>query len=418
MLRSLTSALDPAKLRSPFVRTVALLSLSVTLFWSAVYYSFATMLPLWEAEEGWNRTALTALFAGSVLLSAVIAPRIGRWIDAGHGPALVGYGSIWAVLVLALAPFAPNLWIFSALWISLGFAMATTLYEPVFAMVTRAYDAKARRVITIVTLIGALAGTLAFPLVHGLGEIGGWRFASFVLAGLLAFVAAPIHVFVARRLERLAADRGDAESSPKSGRAKPDHQPGAQPVTMPAPAPAERRNLILITAAFALAGGSHGLIVNHILPIMASFGFSGDTAVLAASAIGPMQLLARLTVLGTEERFSARAIAVSSFAALGVSALCLLGAAALPLLLIGFGILQGYGYGSVSIMRPVLLRESVGMAAFGEKSGQMARAYIGAVALAPFIGSLLWQLGGYALALSVCTAACLAAALLVSRLET
>ncbi|MER0237355.1 MFS transporter [Fulvimarina sp. MAC8] len=406
----------PAKTKSPFVWTITLLSVSVTLFWSAIYYSFATMLPLWESEEGWDRTALTALFAGSVLLSAVIAPRIGRLIDAGRGPVLVASGAAWAVFVLALAPFAPNIWVFSVLWISLGFAMATTLYEPVFAMVTRAYDAKARRVITIVTLIGALAGTLAFPLVHVLGEIGGWRFASWVLAALIAFPAAPLHVFVAHRLEKLADGRAEPANATATATAR--HGAMAPARSSQTGVADERRNLILLTTAFALAGGSHGLIVNHILPIMASFDFTDEMAVLVASAIGPMQLLARLTVLGTEERLSARLIAVSSFAALGLSALCLMGSAAVPLLLIGFGLLQGYGYGSVSIMRPVLLRESVGMAAFGERSGQMARAYITAIALAPFLGSLLWQLGGYELALATCVMACGAAAMLVARLRT
>ncbi|EAU41146.1 putative integral membrane transport protein [Fulvimarina pelagi HTCC2506] len=401
----------PAETRTGFVWTVALLSVSVTLFWAAIYYAFATMLPLWEAEEGWDRTTLTALFAASVLVSGVAAPRIGRLIDAGHGPVLIASGSAWGVLVLTLAPFAPSLTIFAVLWISLGLSMATTLYEPVFAMVTRAYDERARRVITIVTLVGALAGTLAFPLVHVLGEIGGWRLASWVLAGMLAGLAAPLHFFVARRLERLAVRRNNGrrasqmDASPKPGSASTSKSIDG------------RRNLILLTTAFALAGGSHGLIVNHILPIMASLRFSEETAVLAASVIGPMQLLARLTVLGTEERLPARFIAVTSFAALAVSALCLIGSAALPLLLLGFGLLQGYGYGSISIMRPVLLRESTGMAAFGERSGQMARAYIAAVALAPFTGSLLWQIGGYELALSVCVMACALASVLTSRLD-
>ncbi|MEN3794324.1 MFS transporter [Fulvimarina sp. MAC3] len=403
-----------ADTKTSFAWTVTLLSVSVTLFWSAIYYSFAAMLPLWQAEEGWSQTVLTALFAGSVLFSAVLAPPIGRLIDAGHGPALVASGAVWAVLILALAPFAPNIWVFSAFWVSLGFAMATTLYEPIFALVTRAYDAKARRSITIVTLIGALAGTLAFPLVHALGEIGGWRLAAWVLAALLAFLAAPLHVYTAHRLETLAAKRGNP-----TARSKAETISAATVKTAGSGAPigpSERRNLIIITAAFALAGGSHGLIVNHILPMMASFGFSSDTAVLAASAIGPMQLLARLTVLGTEERLSARLITMTSFAALGVSALCLMGSAALPLLLIGFGILQGYGYGSISIMRPVLLRESVGMAAFGARSGLMARAYIGAIAFAPFLGSLLWQLGGYELALAICVVACALASILTARL--
>jgi MFS family permease len=68
-------------------------------------------------------------------------------------------------------------------------------------------------------------------------------------------------------------------------------------------------------------------------------------------------------------------------------------------LLVGFVILFGGGYGVVSIIRPVIARDILGQQNFGAKSGALALLYLAGSASAPFLGSLIWQLGGYELVL-------------------
>ena len=383
----------------PASGAVAALSVSTTLFWACLYYAFAAFLPDWEKSEGWPKTGLTAAFAGAVLLSALAAPAVGRRIDRGEGPYVFVFAGLFGVGMLSLIPLAPTFPVFAGLWLCLGLAMAGTLYEPCFALLTRALGSEARRAITLVTLVGGFAGTLAFPLIHGLTSLGGWRFAAWVLAAILLFGALPLHLYAARRLEAVA--RGRLAFAQESAIPIKEKTSGE--------AVRSKRAFWALSVAFALVGAGHGLIINHALPMLSDFGFSETEAIATVSAIGPMQVLARLLLLGTERRLPASSATLLSFIALTLAATSLVfSAGSLPLLAL-FTALQGCGYGAISILRPVLLRETVGDAGFGAISGTMAAVYVSAVALAPFAGSLLWRLGGYELALGAVLAACLAA---------
>lgn len=132
-----------------------------------------------------------------------------------------------------------------------------------------------------------------------------------------------------------------------------------------------------------------------MLPIMAERGIDTDLAVLAASAVGPMQVVGRLIMLAVETRVGSRAITLACFLALGLAVLALLGAAASPLLLLPFVFFLGSGAGVTSIMKPVVTRDILGEADFGALSGALAVPFLAAFALAPVAGSLIWEVGGY-----------------------
>jgi len=53
----------------------------------------------------------------------------------------------------------------------------------------------------------------------------------------------------------------------------------------------------------------------------------------------------------------------------------------------------------VSIIRPVIARDILGERNFGSKSGAMALMYLAGSASAPFLGSVIWNIGGYNLVL-------------------
>jgi hypothetical protein len=83
----------------------------------------------------------------------------------------------------------------------------------------------------------------------------------------------------------------------------------------------------------------------------------------------------------------------------GISILLLFNTTSAPTLLIGFVILFGAGHGMVSIVRPLIAREIFGGDNFGAKFGAMALLYLVGGASAPYVGSLIWGLGGYDLVL-------------------
>jgi hypothetical protein len=65
-----------------------------------------------------------------------------------------------------------------------------------------------------------------------------------------------------------------------------------------------------------------------------------------------------------------------------------------------FVILFGSAYGTISILRPLVARDILGPGSFGAKSGALALPYLAGSATAPFLGSLIWSVGGYELVLN------------------
>ena len=54
-----------------------------------------------------------------------------------------------------------------------------------------------------------------------------------------------------------------------------------------------------------------------------------------------------------------------------------------------------------SITRPVVTANLLGRSGFGAISGAMAVPFMAATALSPFLGSLIWSLGGYDVVIGV-----------------
>ena len=120
---------------------------------------------------------------------------------------------------------------------------------------------------------------------------------------------------------------------------------------------------------------------------------------MAASFIGPMQVAGRLAMMAAERHVTTNEITIACFVVVGISILLLLNTATAPTLLVGFVILFGAGHGVVSIIRPLIARDILGENNFGAKFGAMALLYLVGSASAPYLGSLVWGIGGYDLVL-------------------
>jgi len=367
-------------------RTVLALALATTLIYAAFYYSFAAFLAFWEADFGWSKPALAGAFTLALLVSAACAPLAGTIIDRGHGRALMAGTALLGAGGLALLTQVETQWQFYALWLVIGVAMAGGLYDACFSLVTHLFPEDARRAITLITLIGGFAGPISFPVGVGIAEAAGWRIAALVLAGLVALLAAPAVWFAPMPVAK--RDRADRAAEREDRRSALGTALGT-------------RIFWLLLVTYALGFLNHGTIVNHLLPLLSERGVSLETAVLAASMIGPMQVAGRLAMMLAERYFRPPMIVVAGVTYIGLmlASAALLGAALWPVLLIGFVVFQGAGHGLASISRPVLLAEGMGRGAFGAINGVVGAACIGAYALAPTLAALVWELGGYTLVL-------------------
>lgn len=346
-----------------------------------MFYSFPALIAHWEADLGWSKTELAGAYTAALICSALFAPMMGRLIDRGHGRTVLTVSAVIGGVLVGLLSAVREPWQFLALWLGIGVCMSGCLYEPCFAFITRMMGGRARRAITRITLIAGFAGTVSFPLAGFVSEAFGWRAAVLTFAAIILVVAIPLFRY------------GTALPHPE------DDQP-AQPAA-PGAASDLRRALgkptfWLLGVTFSMIGLTHGMIITHLLPMLAERDVPVATAVLAASMIGPMQVAGRVAMMTVENRVSMQAICAISFLFMTGAILSLIGSVALPALLILFVVLQGSGYGVTSITRPVVTAEILGRAGFGSISGALALGFMGAAAVSAILGAAIWEVGGYA----------------------
>ena len=56
--------------------------------WGILYYGFSVFVPPVRRELGWSLPATTGALSLSLACSGLVAPLVGRWVDA-HGPRLL-----------------------------------------------------------------------------------------------------------------------------------------------------------------------------------------------------------------------------------------------------------------------------------------------------------------------------------------
>jgi predicted MFS family arabinose efflux permease len=337
------------------------------------------LLP-WEETFGWHRPHLTAAISLALLASAVGARIAGRLIDSGLGaPMMAGAAALGGLGVIVLGSIQ-TLWQFYAVWIWIGLMMAGCLYEPCFAIITRARGMAARRPIVVITLVAGFASTVSFPVTHLLTQAIGWEPALQGIGVGVIVLAAPLLWYGVRGIE---ADGIEAPSMTAPPR--PELSGGS----------ARRRVFWLIALCFACVAILHGAVLQHLLPYLAEQGHEEGFGIFVASLIGPMQVAGRLVLTVAGPRISLHAMTLLVFVLMIGSALTLLVFGGLEIGALVFVLAFGAAYGIVSILRPLVARALLGGVNFGATSGALSAVYLVGAASAPWLGAVIWAVAGY-----------------------
>ncbi len=366
-------------------RAIIFLAVGQTLVWAGLFYLFPALLLRWEQSLGWSKADLTAAITLAIFVSAFVAPLAGRLIDTGKGALMMAGSTLLGGFCLIALSFVTELREFYLVWGLIGVMMAGCLYVPCFALITHARGVNAKQAIILVTLVAGFASTISFPGAHALSEAFGWNVAVQVFATILIFIATPLMWLGARTVERsgIAAELQQTEE------------------VVHRHAYLKRPTFWFLALGFAFLALVQGVTIHQLLPILNDRGIHADAEIIAASFIGPMQVAGRLAMMAAERYITIHEITTSCFIVVGIAILLLFGTASTPTLLVGFVILFGAGHGIVSIVRPVIARNILGGNNFGAKFGAMALCYLVGSASAPFVGSLIWGVGGYDLVLPV-----------------
>jgi predicted MFS family arabinose efflux permease len=271
--------------------------------------------------------------------------------------------------------------------------MSAVLYEPGFAVLTRTLGLRARRGITVMTLLGGLASTVFIPLTHVLIESLGWRGALLVLAAANLLFCAAVHALVVPPQRPR-----ETRTAPFAGRTD-----GARRVL-------RSPSFWSFVAATVLQGFVATGIPIHLIPLLVERGFTLSAAVTAYAVIGPAQVVARLLTAFGERALSLKAVGVVTMVTWAVALGLLPFVPAGSWAIIGFAALYGAANGLMTILRALLPPELFGQADYGTIQGMIATPVNFTRAAAPFAFGALWAWwGDYAAVLVVNFALALAA---------
>ncbi len=383
-------SLELQKRRNPWTVVVALGITQITA-WGSIYYVYALLLSHLERDLAISKDVAVGAFSIALLISGLLAPIVGRRIDERGGRGLMVAGSVAGGIGLVLAGQVQTVWHLYAVWALLGIAMAATLYEPAFAVLTRLFEDRYRQAITVLTLFGGFASTVFWPLSQWLIDVYGWRDALVILGMLNLAGCSLIHATLLPGNDDEHAARKRSSSRDKDLRSV-----------------LREPSFYLLCGAFTANALVFSAMAVHMLPMLQEKGLTPIQAAAIGAMVGPMQVAGRIVEMLFGRRFKATHIGLVAMGLLPLSLVlfAMLGQATLPYLL--FALLYGAGNGVTTIVRGTIPAEVFGRAHYGAVNGAMAAPVLLAKAGGPLVAATVWMTFGSYSTLAVVLAACAA----------
>jgi len=349
-------------------RAVSVLGLTQILAWGALFYPPVLTVPLMAADHGWSRSFAMAGFSLGLFVGGLCARYVGGAIDRYGGHVVMPIGSLIGAAGLTGLVWTPGVANYFAAWITIGVAMAASLYDPAFATLGRIFGSAARSPITVLTLAGGFASTVSWPATQFLIDKVGWRGTYLVYAASLVGLAAPLHAFALPREHAGATVRG--ATSDRAAKI---------------PAPAHGLTFLLVATGFAAYAFVPSALSAQLLAIFQRFGLSAATVVAIGMLFGPSQVVARICELSFARRLDP--IWTARFAVgLLVSAFVLL--AVLPFsatVAAMFAVMFGMANGLLTIARGTVPLVLFGASGYGRLMGRIGGPYLVVQAMAPVV---------------------------------
>src|SRR5258708_37518452 len=243
-----------------------------TLAWASSYYLPAILADPIGRDLGVSSNWIFAAFSASLVISALLGPRVGRQIDLVGGRSVLSVSNLTLAAGLALLGFTHSLALLIAAWLLLRIGMAFGLYDAAFGALGRIFREAARGPVTGITLLAGFASTVGWPLTAwGLGAIG-WRNTCFAWALAHILIGLPLNFFM------LPAVKGAKAAVAAS--TKP-HIP-------------IDRTMILLAFAFAAAWSVTGAMAAHLPRILEAAAATTLQAVSSGALSRPAQVAARI----------------------------------------------------------------------------------------------------------------------------
>ncbi len=358
--------------------TVSALAIGQVLSWAALYYVFSSFVLPMQRELGWDKATLMGAYTLGLAVWGAATYVAGAMVDAGQGRVLMTVGNALAGLGFGVWSLVTEPWMLYAVWAVLGAAMAATLYEPAFNVLTKRYPERYREGITMLTLVGGFASTLSFPAVAWMLPHLGWRATLAAVGAVLLLFVAPLHWWALSGPALVASARHEDEQADATL-----HEALRTPAFW------------LLTLCFLLHAFVSAALWAHVMPIFESKGVSQADALVVLMTVGPAQVAGRLVYAAIGRGWSLRKLGVVVLIGLPVGTLFFALGHTLPVLLV-FALVFGMSNGLVTIVRGGLVPLYFGRTHVGRIGGAMSGIGLLSRAAAPLAAAwLLLMVPGY-----------------------
>ncbi len=399
---SVSQTIAPAGYRSAML----MLSLGQLVCWAALYFAFSSFVLPMQLDLGWSQSVQMGAFTLGLTIWGLAALPVGAAIDRGHGRSVLVGGSLLGGAGFLLWSQVSEPWMLYAVWSLLGVAMSMTLYEPVFAIVTRRYPLHFRDGITTLTLVGGFATTLSFSAVLWLIQALGWRAALVVIGVVLLAVIAPLHALAMRGEGGQARQDGDGQAGGQDGEATALTGSGQSDKLPLQAAPAAAHTdasmaealhcaaFWLLAATFAGYSFVAAALWAHVIPALHAKGLGESQALAILIWVGPAQVASRVLFRFCGTVLTPRRLGYGVFFGQALAFL-LFALADSESGLIAFAVLFGVVSGLAAIVRGNLVPAYFGRAHVGRIGGALSSSGLYARAAAP-VGAaalLAWPMG-------------------------
>ncbi len=371
------------------LRPVLTLGATQIVGFGSIYYAFGVLVGPMRADLGLSAPLAYGALSAALLVGSLSAPLAGRLIDRHGARSMMALGSLVTAAGFAvLSQVNGGLSLFAALAL-IEVLAALVLYDAAFAALAQAVGARrARRAITLMTLIGGFASTVFWPLTLAFEQAWGWRGAYLAFAALHLLLCLPLHLSLPRRPQDDPAQAGNDTGF------------------VPLPAALHGKAMLLLGLGFSLSWMVMAAFSAQWVPVLGALGLSQASAVAAGALMGPAQVGARLLEMLLAGHRHPMITALIAMACLTLAVVVLVLAPVGMLAASVFAVLFGIGQGLATMVRGTVPLALFGLAGYAARLGKLARLRMLVAAVAPFsmAGSLallgpaatLWLAAGLA----------------------
>lgn len=344
------------------------------------YYGASVLNAVMAQELAISRGTLGAGFTVMLLVQGLAGPGIALMMSRLGVRFTIAFGSaLLAVGTVLMATWVSGPWSYLfAFGITVGLGTGLSTYIPSQTVIAQWFERHRALAFSIVMGCGGVGGFLIAPIFGYLLEQdpSGWRSGWWVATGFVLAMALMAWIVVRDR-------KAPAASGAGASSAAGDEQWSARRLL--------RMPMLWVMVLGDLAVGMP--IMSALAHGVAHFRDVGIAPTQAAAAIGMMSLAGlcgKLLVGVVGDRLRMHHLWAAS-CALICGGMSLSVYADTPVLIYGFAVMLGVGYGAGLVCKSALVSEVFGGAAFGKVMGTMAPVSICLTALSPYFVGLSWD---------------------------